>query len=80
MDFGSGLVWWLMPPIISPQHSVLEYLIYLLPALGLAGLAYRTILASWVSKQDAGDAKMTGIAEHIAEGAMAFLKAEYRII
>ena len=69
-----------MPPIISPQHPVLEYLIYLLPALGLVGLAYRTILASWVRKQDAGDAKMMGIADHIAEGAMAFLKAEYRIL
>ena len=32
------------------------------------------------AKQDAGDAKMQGIANHIAEGAMAFLKAEYRIL
>jgi K(+)-stimulated pyrophosphate-energized sodium pump len=38
------------------------------------------VLRSWVIKQDAGDAKMTGIAKHIAEGAMAFLKAEYRIL
>ena len=58
----------------------MQHLIYLLPALGLVGLAYRTILASWVTKQDAGDAKMTAIAAHIAEGAMAFLKAEYRIL
>jgi K(+)-stimulated pyrophosphate-energized sodium pump len=38
------------------------------------------ILSSWVTKQDAGDAKMTGIAKNIADGAMAFLKAEYRIL
>jgi K(+)-stimulated pyrophosphate-energized sodium pump len=37
-------------------------------------------LSSWVTKQDAGDAKMSGIANNIAEGAMAFLKAEYRIL
>ena len=58
----------------------MEHLIYFLPLLGLAGLAYRIILASWVGRQDAGDSKMTGIADHIAEGAMAFLKAEYRIL
>jgi K(+)-stimulated pyrophosphate-energized sodium pump len=58
----------------------MEHLIYLLPILGLVALVYRTILSSWVRKQDAGDAKMTGIASNIAEGAMAFLKAEYRIL
>jgi len=58
----------------------MEHLIYLLPVLGLVALVYRTILSNWVIKQDAGDAKMTGIASYIAEGAMAFLKAEYRIL
>jgi len=58
----------------------MEKFIYLLPVLGLVALVYRTILSGWVSKQDAGDAKMSGIAGHIAEGAMAFLKAEYRIL
>lgn len=37
-------------------------------------------LYNWVSKQDPGDAKMKGISDHIAEGAMAFLKAEYRVL
>ncbi len=60
--------------------TVMDKLIYLLPVLGLIALGYRTILSSWVSAQDAGDAKMTGISDHIAEGAMAFLKAEYRIL
>ena len=58
----------------------MEQLIYILPVLGLVALVYRTILSSWVSKQDSGDSKMSGIAGHIAEGAMAFLKAEYRIL
>jgi K(+)-stimulated pyrophosphate-energized sodium pump len=58
----------------------MEYLIYILPVLGLVALVYRTFLSSWVSRQDSGDSKMSGIAGHIAEGAMAFLKAEYRIL
>ena len=35
---------------------------------------------SWVMKQDAGDGKMAEIAAHIYEGALAFLKAEYRLL
>ena len=38
------------------------------------------VLQSWVVKQDAGDDKMRSIAAHIADGAMAFLKAEYRVL
>jgi K(+)-stimulated pyrophosphate-energized sodium pump len=38
------------------------------------------VLQSWVKKQDAGDEKMRVIAAHIADGAMAFLKAEYRVL
>lgn len=58
----------------------MENLIYILPVFGLIALAYMAYLSSWVTKQDAGDAKMTGIAKNIADGAMAFLKAEYRIL
>ena len=58
----------------------MEHLIYFLPVFGLIALAYMAYLSSWVSNQDAGDAKMSGIAKNIAEGAMAFLKAEYRIL
>ena len=58
----------------------MENLIYILPVFGLVALAYMAVLSSWVTKQDAGDAKMTGIAKNIADGAMAFLKAEYRIL
>jgi K(+)-stimulated pyrophosphate-energized sodium pump len=55
-------------------------LVYLLPLFGVLALLYMAFLSSWVSKQDAGDAKMQGIANAVAEGAMSFLKAEYRVL
>jgi K(+)-stimulated pyrophosphate-energized sodium pump len=55
-------------------------LVYLLPLFGVIGLIYMFILQGWVTKQDAGDEKMRGIAANIADGAMAFLKAEYRVL
>ncbi|MFM8431608.1 MAG: sodium-translocating pyrophosphatase [Bacteroidota bacterium] len=58
----------------------MENFLYVVPALGVVGLLYMVIKANWVTKQDAGDSKMQGIATAIAEGAMAFLKAEYRIL
>lgn len=56
----------------------MESLVYILPVFGIIGLIYMFYLSSWVSKQDGGDSKMKEISDHIAEGAMAFLKAEYR--
>jgi K(+)-stimulated pyrophosphate-energized sodium pump len=58
----------------------MENLVYLIPLFGILGLLYMAYLYNWVSKQDPGDAKMKGISDHIAEGAMAFLKAEYRVL
>lgn len=55
-------------------------IVYLLPLFGVVGLLYMVVLQNWVVKQDAGDAKMQSIATHIADGAMAFLKAEYRVL
>lgn len=55
-------------------------LFYAVPAMGIVGLLYTFIKYGWVSRQDAGDAKMKGISDHIAEGAMAFLKAEWKIL
>jgi K(+)-stimulated pyrophosphate-energized sodium pump len=55
-------------------------LVYLLPLFGLLALLYMAYLSSWVTKQDAGNERMTTIARYIAEGALAFLKAEYRIL
>ena len=58
----------------------MDKLIYLVPVFGIIGLLYTFIKFSWVSKQDAGNPRMQEIAKHIAEGAMAFLKAEWKIL
>jgi len=54
--------------------------IYLVPALGILGLVFMALRSAWISKQDAGDAKMQELAGYIAEGAMAFLRAEWRVL
>ena len=51
-----------------------------MPVFGLLGLLYVLWKSAWINKQDAGTDKMKKIAGHIAEGAMAFLKAEYKIL
>lgn len=53
---------------------------YLVPAFGVLALIYTMFKGSWVSKQDDGTDRMKEIAKYIAEGAMAFLKAEYKIL
>ncbi len=58
----------------------MDKLIYLVPVMGLIGLIYTFIKFNWVSKQDAGTDRMKEISKYIAEGAMAFLKAEWKIL
>jgi K(+)-stimulated pyrophosphate-energized sodium pump len=58
----------------------MDKLIYLVPVMGIIGLLYTFIKFSWVSKQDAGNERMQEISRYIAEGAMAFLKAEWKIL
>ena len=55
-------------------------LFYAVPAMGVVGLIYTLIQFLWVSKQDAGNDRMKEISTYIAEGAMAFLKAEWKIL
>ncbi len=55
-------------------------MIYLPLILAALGFAYMLIKKSWVMKQDAGDGKMKEISDHIYEGALAFLKAEYKLL
>ncbi len=50
------------------------------PVLGVVGLVFMLVKAMWVSKQDAGDSNMIEIADHISKGAMAFLKAEWKVL
>jgi K(+)-stimulated pyrophosphate-energized sodium pump len=57
-----------------------QNLIYTIPAMGIIGHLVMFIKSAWVSKQDAGDAKMQELAGYIADGAMAFLKAEWRVL
>ena len=56
------------------------YVIYLIPALGALGLLVMAIKSSWVTSQPAGEENMVELASHIAEGAMAFLKAEWKVL
>src|SRR6187431_3019985 len=58
----------------------MDKLIYLVPVMGLIGLLYTFIKFNWVAKQDAGNERMKEISTYIAEGAMAFLKAEWKIL
>ena len=58
----------------------MDKLIYLVPVMGAIGLLYTLAKFNWVSKQDAGNERMKEISTYIAEGAMAFLKAEYKIL
>ena len=55
-------------------------MIYMPIIMSLLGLAYVFVRRSWVMKQDAGDGKMKEISDHIYEGALAFLNAEYRLL
>ncbi|RPE09051.1 sodium-translocating pyrophosphatase [Chitinophaga lutea] len=55
-------------------------IVYIVPLFGLIALLFTAIQSAWVTRQDSGNERMTEIAKHIAEGAMAFLKAEYKIL
>lgn len=57
-----------------------ENIIYLIPVLGIIGLLVMAVKSAWVSKQDAGEANMKELAGYIAAGAMAFLKAEWKVL
>ena len=58
----------------------MDKLFYLVPAFGVVALLFTAIKSAWVSKQSAGNDRMKEIAGYIAEGAMAFLKAEYKVM
>ena len=58
----------------------MESLVQFLPAFGVLALIFVAIKNAWVSKQEVGDDNMATIAKNIADGAMSFLKAEYKIL
>jgi K(+)-stimulated pyrophosphate-energized sodium pump len=58
----------------------MELFIQFLPAFGVLALLFVFFKNNWVSKQEVGNEKMARIAKNIADGAMSFLKAEYKIL
>ncbi len=58
----------------------MEQILYFLPVIAILGFIYIYWKSGWVNKQDIGNEKMATIAKHISDGAMAFLKAEYKIL
>ena len=58
----------------------MELVIYTIPVFGVLGLLYTLYRSYWIKKQDSGNAEMIRISTFIAEGAMAFLKTEYRVL
>ncbi|MFT2010077.1 sodium-translocating pyrophosphatase [Pontibacter sp. 13R65] len=58
----------------------MENILYAIPGFGLAALLYTWFMSAWVTKQPSGNERMSTIARYIADGAMAFLKAEYKVL
>ncbi|MFC2134041.1 sodium-translocating pyrophosphatase [Bacteroidota bacterium] len=54
--------------------------LYIVPLLGLLALVYAAIKNRWIGKQDPGTDTMIEISNHIREGAIAFLKTEYKVL
>jgi K(+)-stimulated pyrophosphate-energized sodium pump len=54
--------------------------LYMVPVMGLIGLLYTFWKYAWVARQDAGTDRMKEISNYISEGAMAFLRAEWKIL
>jgi K(+)-stimulated pyrophosphate-energized sodium pump len=83
LDF---LPYFCIPLILTTEYNFLmkecinDCLFYAVPAMGIVGLLYTLLKFNWVSKQDAGNDRMKEISTYIAEGAMAFLKAEWKIL
>ena len=58
----------------------MENILFILPVLAIIGFVFMFIKSAWVTKQEVGTEKMAIIAKNISEGAMAFLKAEYKVL
>ena len=58
----------------------MENLVFLIPVFGILGLIVMFLKATWVTKQNPGDANMVELSGYIAKGAMAFLKAEWKVL
>jgi len=58
----------------------MDTILYLIPAMGVLALLYSFWKSGWINKQSTGNEKMTRISEHIKDGAISFLKTEYKVL
>ena len=58
----------------------MDWVVYVALLCGGAGVAYSLITAGWVFKQDAGNERMKEISSYVAEGAMAYLTRQYKVV
>ncbi len=58
----------------------MDWVVYLALICGALGVAYSLITAGWVFKQDAGTKEMQEISGYVAEGAMAYLTRQYKVV
>src|SRR5690606_39491145 len=62
------------------MELIQDNLLYFIPVIGIIGLLVMLSKSAWVTKQDAGDENMKTLAGYIADGAMAFLRAEWKVL
>ena len=58
----------------------MENIVFILPLFGVLALIFVFYKSSWVSRQEVGTERMAKISKNITIGAMAFLKAEYKVL
>jgi K(+)-stimulated pyrophosphate-energized sodium pump len=61
------------------KNSMSNMMIWV-PVMGIVALIYSFWRTGWIGKQDEGSDAMKAIGGHIADGAMAFLAREYRVL
>ncbi len=57
-----------------------SWLLYVIPLAGVAGILFAAMKAAWIKKQDPGTERMKEIAGYVQEGALAFLRREYKVL
>ncbi len=58
----------------------MHWIVFLIPVFGVIALIFTAVRSSWIKKQDAGEKNMQELAAYIASGAMAFLRAEWKVL
>ena len=58
----------------------MKYDVTIVLAAGILAMIYAFWKTNWIESQDQGNSRMKSIGSSIAEGAMSFLKAEYRVL